>query len=108
MLTTKDSWTTTVPRNQRGASAGPKDMAAQHFATAGYFAPGRDISMADHMLDVVIRSQGVEVAELVELYGDSQVAASDRMLMHDLASAASEVSPRCARQVSTSMASALF
>lgn len=81
-------------------------MAAQHFATAGYFAPGRDISMADHMLDVVIRSQGVEVAELVELYGDSQVAASDRALMHDLASAASELSPRYARPICISVASA--
>ena len=66
--------------------AGPKDTAAQHFATAGYFAPGRDISMADHMLDVVIRSEGAEVAELVELYTDSQVAAADRALMRDLAS----------------------
>ena len=62
--------------------------------------------MADHMLDVVIRSQGVEVAELVELYGDSQVAASDRALMHDLASAASELSPRCARQICILVASA--
>lgn len=61
-------------------------MAAQHFATAGYFAPGRDISMADHMLDVVIRSEGAEVAELVDLYQDSQVHAADRALMHDLAS----------------------
>lgn len=68
-------------------------MAAQHFAMAGYFAPGRDISMADHMLDVVIRSQGPEVAELVDLYSDSQVATSDRALMHDLASA-SDASPR--------------
>ena len=42
--------------------------------------------MADHMLDVVIRSEGAEVAELVELYTDSQVAAADRALMHHLAS----------------------
>ena len=62
-------------------------MAAQHFATAGYFAPGRNISMADHMLDVVIRSEGAEVSELVELYRDSQVPDADRALMHDLASA---------------------
>ena len=68
---------------------GPKDMAAQHFATAGYFAPGRDIGMADHMLDVVIRSEGAEVAELVDLYRDSQVAAADRALTHDLVSAGS-------------------
>ena len=54
--------------------------------------------MADHMLDVVIRSQGAEVSELVDLYGDSQVAASDRALMHDLASAASESSPRYTQQ----------
>ncbi len=72
--------------------AGPKDMAAQHFATAGYFAPGRDISMADHMLDVVIRSEGAEVSELVDLYTDSQVAAADRALMHDLASSSNSVS----------------
>ena len=73
--------------------AGPKDTAAQHFATAGYFAPGRDISMADHMLDVVIRAEGAEVSELVDMYRDSQVAAADRALMHDLASA-SESSQR--------------
>ncbi|KAL0042544.1 hypothetical protein WJX79_003095 [Trebouxia sp. C0005] len=72
--------------------SGPKDMAAQHFATAGYFAPGRDISMADHMLDVVIRSEGAEVSELVDLYTDSQVAAADRALMHDLASSSDSVS----------------
>lgn len=68
-------------------ATGPKDAAAQHFATAGYFAPGRDITMADHMLDVVIRAEGEEVAELVTLYKDSQVAADDRSHMHDMASA---------------------
>ena len=73
-------------------AAGPKDMAAQHFATAGYFAPGRDITMADHMLDVVIRAEGDEVAELISLYKDSQVAADDRTHMRDLASA-SEADP---------------
>ena len=73
-------------------AAGPKDMAAQHFATAGYFAPGRDITMADHMLDVVIRAEGDEVAELISLYTDSQVAADDRTHMRDLASA-SEAHP---------------
>ena len=62
-------------------------MAARHFATAGYFAPGRDITMADHMLDVVIRAEGDEVAELIGLYKDSQVAADDRSHMHDLVSA---------------------
>ena len=62
-------------------------MTAQYFATAGYFAPGRDITMADHMLDVVIRAEGQEVAELVSQYKDSQVAADDRTQMHDLASA---------------------
>ena len=39
------------------------------------------------MLDVVIRAEGEEVAELVSQYRDSQVAADDRSQMQDLASA---------------------
>ena len=82
-------------------------MAAQHFATAGYFAPGRDISMADHMLDVVIRSEGAEVSELVDLYTDSQVAAADRALMADLASANDSVH-RCSLSCCLLLSSCLW
>lgn len=80
------TWLHSMLQLQATLHAGPKDMAARHFATAGYFAPGRDITMADHMLDVVIRAEGDEVAELITLYKDSQVSADDRTYIDEMAS----------------------
>ena len=50
------------------AAAGPKDLAPQYFLTAGYTAPEASISMADHMLEVVIKAQPEEARRLVDLF----------------------------------------
>ena len=50
------------------AAAGPKDLAPQYFLTAGYTPPEASISMADHMLEVVIKAQPEEAGRLVELF----------------------------------------
>lgn len=39
--------------------------AEAHFAALGYAPPSADISVADHMLDVVIKSPAAEVEQLV-------------------------------------------
>jgi hypothetical protein len=45
--------------------AGAVADAEAHFAALGYAPPSPDISIADHMLDVVIKSPAAEVEQLV-------------------------------------------
>jgi hypothetical protein len=45
--------------------AGAVADAEAHFATLGYAPPSPDISIADHMLDVAIKSPAAEVEQLV-------------------------------------------
>lgn len=62
---TKERSQRQLPLCRQVVYAGAVADAEAHFAALGYAPPSPDISIADHMLDVVIKSPAAEVEQLV-------------------------------------------